>query len=44
MYAIGQLPGESVAEAGARASENSTWELRDLCWSVPRQRAQAIGF
>ena len=35
-YAIGQLPGESLAETVARAARVSAWELRDLLW----ERAQ----
>ena len=38
-YAIEQLPGESLAETVARASEINAWELRDLL----SERAQAIG-
>jgi hypothetical protein len=38
-YAIGQLPGESLAETVARASGIGAGELKDLLW----ERAQAIG-
>jgi hypothetical protein len=36
-YAIGQLPGESLAESVARSSGIGAGELKDLLW------AQAIG-
>ena len=38
-YAIGQLPGESLAETVARVAGISAWELKDLLW----ERAHATG-